>query len=796
LLRLLLHSFLIKTTVFKPYQCIYTYGLILLLGLLPSTLSAQNSKLTISGTVKDSLTGEALIGATIKMEQQGKVGVVTNGYGYYSLSVDAGSYTLYVSYIGYQTIALKVNISKSIKLNIEINASNSLNEVTVTGGTRKNENVLSPQMGVNKLSMSDIANVPVLLGEKDIIKTIELLPGVKSTGDANTGFYVRGGNSDENLILLDGATVYNASHLFGFFSTFNSDAIKEVNLYKGGMSAEYGGRMSSVLDIKMDEGNNKQFTAEGGIGLISSRIKIEGPIVKNKSSFMISARRTYADLFLKLSSDTSVKSSSLYFYDINAKANYQFDDKNTIYLSGYFGKDDVGLKGTFSTDWGNSSGTIRWNHLFSSKLFSNTSFIYSKYNYTIINYTANDNLNVFSKIEDFSLKQDFDYFIANNNTLHFGITAVHHTVVPGNVTTSPGSSFNPKIIENRYAFESAAYASDNWQIGDKLNLVYGVRLNFFDLFGPGNFSTYDAAGNMLNSKYYASGKSVTTYWNFEPRFSASYTINSRSSVKVSYNQNSQNIHLLSNSTSSLPTDLYVMSSNNIKPGIAKQVALGYYRNFDEDRFEFSTEVYYKWLSNEIDYQDNAQLVANNNVESELVYGSGRAYGIELFLKKKYGRYNGWIGYTLSKTERRFDAINNGNYFPARQDRTQDLSFVNMYNLSKRWSVSAVLTYGTGNAVTYPAGKYQLAGITTYYYGQRNGSRLPVNSRLDLGATLEGKQHKSYHSSWTFSIYNAYNRKNPYSVIFRDSGDKPPHTEAVETSLFGIIPSVTWNFKFR
>lgn len=794
--RSIINFFLIKTCTFRRYKCIYIAGLILLLAMLPMVLHAQSGKLTISGTVKDSLSGEALIGASIKIVQAGKTGVVTNNYGFYSLSVDAGNYTLYVSYIGYKALPVKVIVSKNTRLNIELSASNSLNEVTISGGSKSNDNVLSPQMGVNKLSMSDIANVPVLLGEKDIIKTIELLPGVKSTGDANTGFYVRGGNSDENLILLDGATVYNASHLFGFFSTFNSDAIKEVNLYKGGMSAEYGGRMSSVLDIKMDEGNNKEFAAEGGIGLISSRIKVEGPIIKNKSSFMISARRTYADLFLKLSSDTSVKSSSLYFYDINAKANYQIDDKNTIYLSGYFGKDDVGLKGTFSTDWGNSSGTIRWNHLYTSKLFSNTSLIYSKYNYTIVNYSANDNLTVYSKIEDFNLKQDFDYFIANNNTLRFGLLAVHHTVVPGNVATSEGSNYNPKVIESRYAFETAAYASDSWQPTDKLNLVYGIRLNFFDLFGPGNFSTYSANNTISNSNHYASGKSVVSYWNIEPRFSASYTINSRNSVKASYNQNSQNIHLLSNSTSSLPTDLYVMSSNNIKPGIANQVALGYYRNFNNDEFEFSTEVYYKWLSNEIDYKDNAQLLANNNVESELVYGTGRAYGIELFVKKKYGKYNGWIGYTLSKTERKFDAINNGNYFPARQDRTHDVSLVNMYSLSKRWSVSAVFIYGTGNAVTYPAGKYQLGGLTTYYYNQRNASRLPVNSRLDFGATLEGKAHQSYHSSWTFSIYNAYNRKNPYSVIFRDSGDKPPHTEAVETSLFGIIPSVTWNFKFK
>jgi hypothetical protein len=770
--------------------------LLCLLVILPGHSWAQ-SKITISGTVTDSLSGEQLIGATIKLNREGRGSAVSNNYGFYAITVDAGSYLLSISYIGYKTLAVKVNVQKNTRLNIEMSAANALNEVTVSGGAKHNDNVLSPQMGVNKLTMGDIANVPVLLGEKDVIKTIELLPGVKSTGDANTGFYVRGGNSDENLILLDGATVYNASHLFGFFSTFNSDAIKEVNLYKGGMSAEYGGRMSSVLDIKMDEGNNKKYAVEGGIGLISSRIKIEGPIIKNKSSFMISARRTYADLFLKLSSDTSVNNASLYFYDINAKVNYQLDDKNTIYLSGYLGKDDVGIKGTFLTNWGNTSGTVRWNHLFSSKLFSNTSFIYSKYNYTIVNYSnTNDNLQVYSKIEDYNLKQDFDYFLSNNNTLRFGFTAARRTIVPGQITTSPNSNFNPKNIESRFAYEGAAYASDTWQPFDKLNLVYGIRLNYFNLVGSGNFSTYNANGDIAGTKYYAAGKSVITYFNAEPRFSASYTINARNSVKASYNLNTQNIHLLSNSTSSLPTDLYVMSSNNVKPGKANQVALGYYRNFKNDTYELSAEVYYKWLSNEIDYKDNAQLLANNNVESELVYGTGRAYGIEFFLKKKYGRYNGWIGYTLSKTERKFAEINNGNYFPARQDRTHDISMVNMYGLSKRWSVSAVFIYGTGNAVTYPAGKYQLAGVTTYYYNQRNGSRLPINSRLDLGATLEGKPHKSYHSSWTFSIYNAYNRKNPYSVIFRDSNDKPPHTEALETSLFGIIPSITWNFKFK
>ncbi len=764
--------------------------------LLLSQLVSAQSKYTVSGTVKDAASGEVLIGATAKIAGAGQSRAVTNAFGFYSLTVSPGQHLLLISYIGYKTDSLTINIDKDTRIDAELTAGHALTEVTVSDQTARSENVLSPQMGVNKLNISDVENVPVFMGEKDIIRTIELLPGVKSTGDANTGFYVRGGGADENLILLDGATVYNPSHLFGFFSTFNSDAIKDITLYKGGMPAQYGGRMSSVLDIKMDDGNNKQYGVEGGVGLISSRIKVEGPIVKNKSSFMFSARRTYADVFLKLSGDSTLKNSSLYFYDLNLKVNYQLDDKNTLYLSGYLGQDNVGLSNNFSTIWGNTTATLRWNHLFTSKLFGNTSFIYSNYNYNISNYSNTNSINVISKIEDFNLKQDFEYFVSNTNTLSFGLNLVHHTIVPGNITTPQNSSFNSKTIESRYAYEVAPYVSNVWQASDKLNVVYGLRMNLFALVGPGMFNTYNADGVIINTAKYSTGQSVQNYFNLEPRISASYLLDAQNSVKASYNHNTQNIHLLSNSTSSLPTDLYVMSSNNIKPGITDQLSLGYYHNFKDNQFEFSTEVYYKWLKNEVDYKSDADLVANDNVESQLLYGVGRAYGVELFLKKKYGKFNGWIGYTLSRTERKIDGINNGNYFPARQDRTHDISLVNIYKAGKRWTLSAVFVYGTGNAVTYPAGKYLVGGLTTYYYNQRNANRLPVDSRLDLGATLEGKEHKRYHASWTFSIYNALNRKNPYSVVFQDSAGNPPHTEAVETSLFGAIPSVTWNFKFN
>ena len=752
-------------------------------------------KFTISGNIKDAATGEVLIGATIRVQELSQNGAASNNYGFYSLSAPAGDYTVIFSYVGYVPVSQKLNLHKDQVLNMVLGAKSDLQEVVVSANKPNNDNVRSAQMGIEKLNMTQINSVPVLLGERDILKTISLIPGVKTASEGNTGFYVRGGASDQNLILLDEATVYNASHLFGFFSTFNSDAIKDVSLYKGGMPAQYGGRLSSVLDIKMDEGNSKEYVVQGGIGLISSRLKVEGPIVEDKGSFMISARRTYIDVFLKLSSDSTVKGSQLYFYDLNAKANYHFDDKNAIYLSGYFGKDVLGLENTFGTNWGNSTGTLRFNHLFNSKLFSNTSLIYSNYNYVIQSYLPGNNFTAVSKITDLDLKEDFQYYVNSNHTLKFGVDALHHSLAPGSLTSDNNSSFNDETIQRHYGLETAAYISDEWQVNSKLNVIYGARLSGILIFGPGTFSTYNANSDVISSKTYNSGQIVKDYFYLEPRLSASYSLNDQTSVKASYNRNTQNIHILSNSSSSTPTDLYAMSSNNIKPEIADQVSTGYFRNFDENIFEFSTEVYYKWLQNQIDYKDGAQLILNQNVESQLVYGTGRAYGIEFYLKKKYGRFNGWLGYTLSRTERKFAAINDGNYFPATQDRTHDISAVGIYQFSKRWSFSGTFVYGTGNAVTYPNGKYAIGDMTTFYYSERNGEREPANNRLDIGATLEGKPHKKYHSSWTFGIYNVYNHRNPYAITFRDSKTNPGTTEAVETSLFGRVPSVTWNFKF-
>ena len=766
---------------------------ILSVAFFSSQLKAQKFN-AVNGTVKDITTGETLIGASMKVTGPKQAATATNAYGYYAFNLPTGNYRIEVSYVGYQTVVKQIDIDKDLKLNVDLLISNELAEVIVTD-VKRNNNVSNAQMGVEKLNVKDIQNVPVLFGEKDILKTLQLLPGIKSAGEGNSGFYVRGGATDQNLILLDEAPVYNASHLLGFFSTFNSDAIKDVTVYKGGMPAQYGGRLSSVLDIKMNDGNKKENTFEGGIGLISSRLKVEGPFKKDKSSFMISGRRTYADAFLAFAPDTSLRGNTLYFYDLNAKANLQINDKNIIYLSGYFGRDKLGLNNTFGFGWGNATGTLRWNHLFSNRLFSNTSLIYSNYDYTIENLLSGSEFRVNSSIRDYNLKQDFQYAVNNQHELKFGLNIIEHTIAPGKITSPSFSSVNETTIQNRNGVELAAYVSDEYKVNDKINLVYGTRLSSFALLGGGIFKTYDTEGNAIAEKNYNKGEIVKTYLNLEPRISSSFQLDDSKSIKTSYTRNTQNLHLMSNSTATSPTDLYIMNSNNTKPEIADQVALGYFSNLKNDAYEFSAEMYYKTMQNQIEYRNGTDLRGNKNVEADLIYGKGRAYGLELFLKKRFGKLNGWVGYTLSKTERQFDKINQGNWFIARQDRTHDLSVVGIYKASKRWTLSSTFVYSTGNAVTFPMGKYNIDGRTVFYYGERNGNRTPEYHRLDVSATLDGKPNRKLKSSWNFSIYNLYNRQNPFAINFRDNPDDKTQTQAVRTTLFGIIPSVSWNFKF-
>ena len=783
----------------------YIWGLIAFI--IISTNVFSQEKFTLSGNIKDASNGEDLIGVTIFVKELPGVGTVTNVYGFYSLTLPKGSYTIQYSYVGYKTVEFKAELTKNIKNNIQISSGSTDLNVVEISAEREDENVRSTEMSVAKINMKEIENIPVLFGERDILKTIQLLPGVKSGGEGNAGFFVRGGSSDQNLILLDEAPVYNASHLLGFFSVFNSDAIKDLKLYKGGMPAEYGGRLSSVMDIKMKEGNSKKLSATGGIGLISSKLTIEAPIIKDKGSFIISGRRTYADVFLKLSSDPDQKNTTLYFYDLNLKANYQFNEKNRLFVSGYFGRDNFGFADRFSFNWGNSTATVRWNHLYNDKLFSNTSFIYSNYNYEIDIKAAGFSIN--SQIQDFTLKQDVDFFWNENNKLKFGGSAIHHTFDPGEIS-STGESIGNTKIENRYSVESALYVSNEQKFNELWSATYGIRYSNFTQIGPGEIYTYNDKGEVTDTTKYTGNNAVASYNGIEPRLAINYIVNESTSIKTSYNRMYQYLHLLSNSSGNNPTDTWLPSSNNIKPEIADQIALGFFKNFKNNTYEFSIETYYKAMQNTIDYRTGAEITLNPTVEGELLYGKGRAYGLEFFLKRKKGLLTGWISYTLARTEVQFDKINKGAWYPAKQDRTHDLSIVAMYDLSERVKLSSTFVFYTGNAVTFPTGKYVIDGQTINLYSTRNGSRMPNYHRLDLGLTLEGKNYRmvtnpetgnkekkdrKFQSSWNFSIYNVYARENAYSFTFREKEDNPNQTEIVRLSLFKIIPSISYNFNF-
>jgi hypothetical protein len=760
--------------------------------LIVSLPAFSQQKFTLSGYFKDAKTGENLIGATVTVKELQGNGAGTNSYGFYSITLPAGSYQVTGQFVGYAPQVKIISLNQSVRQNFTLEEQvNTLGEVIVSG-QRQDDNITRTGMGIQKLYTREIKSIPVLFGENDVLKTIQLFPGIKPAGEGSSGFYVRGGSSDQNLILLDEATVFNASHLLGFFSVFNSDAIKDVTLFKGNEPAEYGGRLSSVLDIKMNDGNDQKNVVSGGIGLISSRISAEGPIVKDKGSFMISARRTYADLFLKLSPDTMKNKSKLYFYDLNAKASYKINNNNRIYLSGYIGKDQIGLQNTFGIDWGNISGTLRWNHLFTDRLFSNTSLIFSNYDYKIkINY--GNKINIISRIQDYGIKEDLQFYLQSNSTLKFGFNSIFHRIIPGIITADTEISL--KNLTNKYDWENSVYLSHQYRFNEKFNLEYGARFSLFSAIGPGDIYSYDSEGNINDLETYRSGQFIATYFNPEPRITLDYLVNSRNSVKASVSRNVQNLHLLSNSTSGNPTDLWIPSSNNVSPELSDQASLGYYHNFDEDKYELSVETYYKLLRNQLDYKNGADLIFNENAESQILFGKGRAYGIELLMKKKMGRFNGWISYTLSRSERKFEAINQGKYFPSKQDRTHDVSVVGMYAINKKWSLSATWVYYTGNAVTYPTGKYEIDNRTMFLYSERNANRMPAYHRMDLGATWSGTKGKKNESSWNFALYNAYGQENAYFITFRDNKDDPKKTEAVQTTLFKMIPSVTYNFKF-
>ncbi len=742
----------------------------------------------LNGNVKDQQTGESLIRSVIRIDELPSVGVLSNEYGFYAISLPRGKYTIRVTQLGYLNYRQQIQLDSNTRLNILLSNTNSLKEVVVESG-RKNDNLSKPQMGTETLNMSAVSKLPVIFGEKDILKTLQLLPGVKSAGEGNSGFYVRGGGADQNLILLDEAPVYNASHLLGFFSTFNSDAIKDATLIKGNGPAQYGGRLSSVLDVKMKEGNNQAFNVNGGLGLISSRLSVEGPLQKDKSSFILSGRRTYADIFLRASDE--FKDNILYFYDLNLKANYKIDEKNKIYISGYFGKDELGLGNTFGIDWGNKTGTIRWNRIVSNRMFLNSSLIYSDYNYNVKLKNGLTNFNVNSNIKDLNLKQDYTFYLNPKHTLRFGFNSILHTITP---STFSGTVINSNPKRGRNGLENAIYISNYFKANNNLIVDYGMRLSAYTLMGGDAYNIY-ASDLLINTIQLDKNRFGKTYVNPEPRMTANYRITDQTSLKAGYARNVQHLHLLSNSTASSPSDQWIGNSYNIKPEIADQLSIGFVQGWKNNRFELSTELYYKNLKNQLDYKDGAEINTLADVESALLFGIGRAYGLELLWKKKEGVLTGWISYTLSKTERKINGINQNNWYNAKQDRTHDFSIVGVYTLNPRWSISTVFVYNTGDAVTFPTGKYTIQGQTLYQYASRNGNRMPANHRMDLSVTYDKKIKKRIQESWNFSLYNVYGRENAYQINFQDDPKDLTKTQIIQTSLFRWVPSVTYQFKF-
>lgn len=767
------------------------------------------AQLTVSGYIKDAANGEGLIGVSVYVKETG-TGAVTNSYGFYAITVPAGNYNLVISYVGYEkqtkTVAL---VDHNIKLDIELKEEGKQLQEVVVSTRREDDNVKNIEMSVNQIDVKTLKRIPALLGEVDVVRSIQLLPGVSTVGEGATGFNVRGGSIDQNLVLLDEAPVYNSSHLFGFFSVFNPDAVKDVKLIKGGIPSNYGGRISSILDVRLKEGNAKKPELNGGIGLIFSRLSYERPLFKGKGSFIVAARRSYADILAQPFLNSDLRGAKFYFYDLTAKANYRINDKNTVFLSGYLGRDVFGSD--FGFNWGNATVSARWNHVFSDRLFLNTTAYYSNYDYSLNTdlkqKKPNDYFKTDSRIVDYSLKPDFSLFLGKN-TITFGGQAIVHDFQPGTATAASAGAVRTFGLANKYALENALYVGNEQQLTARLQLQYGLRYSLFNYIGTGEaytFATDVPAGQrkpLVSTQTYKRGEVIQTYGNWEPRFSAKYELQNNSSFKLSYNRTAQYIHLISNTTASTPLDVWTPSSNNIRPQIADQLAGGYFKNFGKSgsEFEASVEVYYKWLQNQIDYIDGANLILNKYLEGDLLNGKGRAYGAEFFIKRTTGVVNGWISYTLAKTERQVDGINNGKWYPTRFDKRHTLTSVLLFDPpnAKRWNFSATFTLASGTPGTFPTNRFEYEGYVTPVYDGRNNYRIPAYHRLDLAATLQGRKRpgKRKEDNWVFSVYNVYARKNPFSVYFQPNADNPQVTEAIKYSVFAtLIPSITYNFKF-
>jgi hypothetical protein len=778
--------------------------------MLFSTAFAQE-KFTLSGTIADDSSNETLIGASIYIKEL-QTGTSTNEYGFYSISVPAGTYTVQISYVSFGTVEETVTLNSNVRKNFTLSGNTKDLEEVVISTDRRRAEIRKPEMSVNRLSSQEIKKMPVVMGEVDVLKSILTLPGVTNAGEGASGFNVRGGSADQNLILLDEATIFNSSHLFGFFSVFNADAIKDLKLYKGGIPARYGGRLSSVLDIYQKEGNKKDFHMTGGIGAISSRLLAEGPIVKDKASFLIGGRASYAHLFLKLANNDN----SAYFYDLNTKLSYTIGQNDNLYLSGYFGRDLLNISDNFNNVYGNAVFNLRWNHLFSDKIFSNMSLIYSDYYYGLE--LGFIDLKWDSGIKNYNFKYDLKHYVSDKFKLNYGINAIYYDFNPGTVSPmGTSSSINYDQLEKKYALEPAAYIDAEQELSDRITVSYGLRYSMFYRLGSQVMNTY--ANNQpvtfdselkiyekavpTGTRSYGSGETIADFNNFEPRVAISYKLDDNQSVKASYNRMSQYLHLISNTSSPTPLDVWAPSDNYVKPELLDQFAVGYFRNFNDDAYSLEVESFYKKIKNKLDYIDGADLIANKAIEQVLLNGRARSYGLEMLLRKNTGSLTGWVSYTLSRAEQQTPGrtagetgINNGDWYRSGYDKTHNLSVTGSYELNKKWSFGAIFALQSGQAATYPEGQYQYGDVNVPIFGNRNGNRLPAYHHLDISATYTPKPEKTkgWQGEWVFSIYNLYNRQNAASITFRQNEDTA-RNEAVRLSIFGMIPSVTYNFKF-
>jgi hypothetical protein len=786
-------------------------ALLFALSIFTALAAHAQVKHTFSGYIRDGESGEDLASAQVIVPAAG-TGTYANTYGFFSITLPEGEYDVVLRYLSYQEDTVHINLNQDITQNFELHEK-AVEMATVEITDKADaEHVKGLDMSVETMNLKEIRKLPAFMGEVDVIRTIQLLPGVIPVGEGITGYYVRGGQSNQNLVLLDNATVYNASHLLGFFSVFNADALRdEYKLYKGGIPAQYGTRLSSVLDLHMKEGNTKEWHASGGLGVISSRLTIEGPIAKDRASFVVSGRRTYADVFLMLSKDENLRDTRLYFYDFNAKANWRISNKDRLFLSGYFGRDVFKFRNLFYNDWGNATGSLRWNHLFSDKLFNNATLILSDFFYGFEAETfTGDRFKFSSGIRDYAFKDDFTWFASPKNQLQFGLDATYHRFNPGLFEPLGETFLQPLDMQPDHAIESAIYGSNEQTVTDRLSLVYGLRWSQFAQIGPGEEYTYDENfENRLDTTEYGTGDVIKLYHGLEPRLAVRYLVGANSSLKASYMRTRQYLHLASNSTASFPWDIWIPSSRHIAPQIADQVAVGYFQNFLDNQLETSVELYYKDMRNQIDFKNGAELILNPTLETEILTGTGEAYGAEFMVRKTRGAITGWVSYTLSNSVRQIEGINGGDPYPANSNRRHDVSMVATWQFTKRMNVGATWVYASGRPVTYPIGGYRIDSNFVPLYGARNADKLPDYHRLDFSFTIDGKpktdenKKRKLESSWNFTCYNAYGRRNAFSIDFREETVDDPNNpgqditvrKAYKTYLFRWVPSITWNFKF-